>query len=578
MHLNDGTYCVVTRTMKSTGVGTAFLEVEDIIKAQGSAPVTAAVTELLGVDREGFMISVFARQFELDRLRSMDPTPRMQTVLRLLGINQITKAVKIVRDDGNEHRRSLEDLRGHQMDLEAVEDELRSLETDLVFLDEEIASEAVEVDVTKAVVADLDTQRLAIEPQRKAYQTYQNELQSRKTTLLFSQSAADQAKREADTPEPEKPKEPVIQSPGEVSVEEIETKKAAYLSALDSAQKVIAEHSQLSTQIGGLKDTCPTCQRPFDDAAHIERERKRMQDKIDSLVPIIENLKTRAQDGNGEWFAAIKAQEEWSRVNQQNASLEADFRMAYQQYELTMAHRAQAQERMARTAQELATAQAALDALKPVQDVSDQDATIRDRLMILNLALNEHTKRLATAQGARKNLDVEIKRVAATLKGQEERLAKTKKLTKTVEQHETTAAELQRLKEKLIGQIIPSLNERASALVNTMTDGKYDELSLTNDYEIEYRNPLGEYKNFLNLSGGEQTVFALALRLAISDLRAGNLGVMFLDEAISNLSSEDGRQESVWQAIESLTARFQQIFCITHVEAYKDRAPFTVRL
>lgn len=581
LDLNDGSSWVIERSQKPTGLGKAKLYLsgqEDQPKAEGSAPVTAAVTELMGVDREGFMISVFARQFELDRLRSMDPAPRMQTVLRLLGINQITKAVKLVREDGSEQRKALEAVRGHQIDTEAVVEELTALEAQLVATDRAVADSDAQVVKAKTAIYNLQLERKGLEPQRKAYQSYLNELQSRKTTVLYSEAAVKQAAAEAESSEPDKPKEPAYKPVPEVNQEGVDAAQAAYLKARDSYAGLKAERDSLVAQVHSMKDACPTCGRPFDDAAHIEREKVRIEETVASLEAEMGELAHIGRAREELWTLAKKGLEESNLINQQNASFDADFRSAFRQYELAMAHRAQAQERVARTAQELATAQAALAALEPVQNVSEREDQISNELDKANLILNAQSGVLAASQSEKRGLEVEIKRVQSVLTGAQERAKQTKKLEQSVVLAETTAEELARLKEKQIGGIIPSLNERASALVEMMTDGKYSELSLTPDYEIEYRNSLGEYKNFLNLSGGEQTVFALALRLAISDLRAGNLGVIFLDEAISNLSSEDGRQESVWQAIESLTSRFRQIFCITHVEAYKDRAPFTVRL
>lgn len=577
--LNDGNTWVVERTQKAN-LGKARLYMPDHDpKAEGSAPVTAAMTELLGVDREGFMISVFARQNELDRLRSMDPAPRMQTVLRLLGINQITKAVTLVRASSGEQRKALEALRGHQIDVEAVQEELEHLETEQARVGAEIASLEEGMGETNRLIAEQMAKRTELEGESKAYALFTNELQSRKATLALREASYQQAKVEAETPEPEKPTEPVyqkwIQQP---SPRELDQLKNDYLHHRDQYINIKAEHDGLVTKVLDMKDTCPTCGRAFDDADHIEREKRRMEGMIASLAGEMEGIKAAGQRAKDWWDEGIKVQAEAARRDQVNASLKADFIMSLRQYELSVAHRAQAQNRMARASDALEQAQRAIEELKEVKDVSEEVAALRDSLDKLNVQLNVQTHQISTAKATLSYLNGEVKRVRAMLEGATKRADETKKLTKTVVQHETTATELQALKEKMIGQIIPSLNERASSLVEMMTDGKYSELSLTPDYEIEYRTHLGEYKNFLNLSGGEQTVFALALRLAISDLRAGNMGVMFLDEAISNLSSEDGRQESVWQAIESLTPRFQQIFVITHVEAYKDRAPYTVRL
>jgi exonuclease SbcC len=578
--LNDGQEWIVERGQKSSSsTGKAKLYQPDKEpKASGSAPVTAAVAELLGVDREGFLISVFARQNELDRLRSMDAAPRMQTVLRLLGINQISKAITIVREQTKEHRQALEALRGHQIDAEEVEHQLASYQSELSSLTAEAVSEAQKLDEAKASLAKLQADRDSLEPQRKAYYSYLNDLQAKKTTLMLAERSHDSAHKDVNQPEPEKPVEPEYKTFTVISDESITEKKNLYLKYRDDYTELKARHDTLVSQVNDLKDVCPMCGRPFDDADHIDRERKVMLNNIADYASSMQKIARLGENAKNDWENAGREKRESDLINQNNARLEADFVSKLRNYETVMAHRQEARERYARAQTDLALAQQALESLKPVEDVTTQEREYERQIDSVNLVIRMLTEEYSQDQARISGMKAEIARLNAALAEAQEAQKKAKSAEKAVVAHETTAEELQHLKESMIGGIIPSLNAKSSVLVEMMSEGKYTDLSLTPDYEIEYRNSLGDYKNFLNLSGGEQTVFALALRLAISDARAGNLGVLFLDEAISNLSSEDGRQESVWSAIESLTSRFKQVFVITHVEAYKDRAPFTVRL
>lgn len=581
LQLNDGTEWIVERTQKPTGLGKAKLYQpgqENAPKADGSAPVTAQVAELLGVDREGFLISVFARQFELDRLRSMQAQPRMQTVLRLLGINQITKAVKTVREEGNEQRKALDALRAHQIDATAIEEELRSLSAELISVHRQVAESGAKAAGLRADIGQLETKRTALEPQRRAYMAYVNELQSRKTTLAYCERALEQAKAEADKPTPENPVEPEYKTIVQIDQADVDRLTTVVYETRDKYSTLKAEQDQLKITHDNLKDSCPTCGRPFDDAAHIEREKVRIEKRVASMVDPMQMLAHEGRVAEAALKSLGNQKTESDYLTGLNERLKEGYRAQVRAYELAKAHHDQTAMRAAEAEAGLGIAQEAMKSLQTVADAQAEDGRLTLLLSRAQIDLNIHTEQLATAQSDDRTLLIEIDRLIDVQDKASEREKQAKGLEREVVQFETTATELQRLKETMIGKIIPSLNERASALVEVMTDGKYSELSLTPDYEIEYRNSLGEYKNFLNLSGGEQTVFALSLRLAISDLRAGNLGVLFLDEAISNLSSEDGRQESVWQAIESLTSRFRQIFVITHVESFKDRAPFTIRL
>ena len=578
--LNDGQEWIVERSQKAnsaTGKAKLYRPLQEP-KAQGSAPVTAAVTELLGVDREGFLISVFARQNELDRLRSMDPAPRTQTVLRLLGINQITKAITIVREQAREHRQTLESLRGHQIDSEDVQHTIAGLQSDLSSVTAQAVSEAQALNDAENCLSDLQVERAKLEPLRKAYHSYLNDYQAKRTTLQLAEMAYDRAHKDINQSEPEKPVEPIYKDIELISDEYVEEKHKHYLKLRDNYTELKARRDTLAKQANELKDTCPTCNRPFDDAEHIERERGRALAKVADYESSMAELARLGEVARAEWEKVGRQKQENDYQISLNTRLKDGYDAQLRNYETIMAHRAEARERYARAQIELSSAQEALESLKPVEDVSSKEQEYQRQIDSLNLDIRRLTQEYTLSQTEKENLGKEIARLQGVLREAQESEQQAKSVQKAVVAHETTAEELGRLKESMIGGIIPSLNQLSSQIIDSMTDGKYSELNLTPQYEIEYRNSLGELKNFLNLSGGEQTVFALALRLAISDLRAGSLGVLFLDEAISNLSSEDGRQESVWQAIESLTSRFKQIFVVTHVEAYKDRAPFIVRL
>jgi exonuclease SbcC len=577
--LNDGQEWVVERSQKTSGPGKAKLyQPGKDPHAEGSAPVTAAVTELMGVDREGFLISVFARQFELDRLRSMDPTPRMQTVLRLLGINQITKAVKIVREDANEQKKSLDVLRASQIDADALKSQIDGLVSNHEVLTTAVVTARDALGLAQANKAIIELERTKLDAQRQAYRKYLNDLQAKQTTLALTKAGYDRAFNDIATNAPIKPFEPQYKPVEVIDETEIAGLKNAYLALRDDYVQFKAERDAYQNQMDNMHEVCPTCKRPYDGVIHMEREKRAVKEKIDHLNTQMESVAAVGEEARESWVFAEKAKIEADYLIGLNTRLEEGYKAQVLAYEQAMAHRAEAQQTYELNKAARDQAQKELDELEPVEDVREEDGELLQALDETNAEIARLSSEVATDEANAKHIAGEIGRLNAQLEQAKKATKESKKLEREVVEKQTTAEELQRLKETMIGGIIPALNERASALIDQMTEGKYTELSLTPEYEIEYRNHLGELKNFLNLSGGEQTVFALALRLSISDLRAGNLGVLFLDEAISNLSSEDGRQESVWSAIESLTSRFHQVFVITHVEQYKDRAPYSVRL
>lgn len=130
-------------------------------------------------------------------------------------------------------------------------------------------------------------------------------------------------------------------------------------------------------------------------------------------------------------------------------------------------------------------------------------------------------------------------------------------------------------RDNLNSQIRPRLSESASDLMAQITDGRYNEVDLDEDYAPRLFDD-GEYKPVI--SGGEEDILHLAMRLAISQMiadRAGmDLGLLVLDEVFGSL--DEGRRENVIGLLQNLKGRFQQILLITHIEAIHDMVDRTV--
>ena len=77
----------------------ATLLVDGKILATGTRETSEAVQKLLGMDYKAFFISVFAKQKELNTLTTLRPAERRKEILRMLGIQDIDDAVKLLRED-----------------------------------------------------------------------------------------------------------------------------------------------------------------------------------------------------------------------------------------------------------------------------------------------------------------------------------------------------------------------------------------------------------------------------------------------------------------------------------------------
>ena len=119
-------------------------------------------------------------------------------------------------------------------------------------------------------------------------------------------------------------------------------------------------------------------------------------------------------------------------------------------------------------------------------------------------------------------------------------------------------------------QLRPELSELASAFLVEITDGRYSELELDDQYNIIV---LEEGLPKPVISGGEEDLANLVLRLAISQMIAERAGqpfsLLILDEIFGSL--DELRRSSVLELLRRVQDRFEQVILITHIESVRDQ-------
>jgi len=124
-------------------------------------------------------------------------------------------------------------------------------------------------------------------------------------------------------------------------------------------------------------------------------------------------------------------------------------------------------------------------------------------------------------------------------------------------------------------QLRPELSELASAFLSDLTDGRYGEIELDDEYEI---NVLEDGVPKPVISGGEEDLANLVLRLAISQMIAERAGQPFallvLDEIFGSL--DELHRASVIDLLRRLQDRFEQVILITHIESVREQLDHVV--
>lgn len=141
--------------------------------------------------------------------------------------------------------------------------------------------------------------------------------------------------------------------------------------------------------------------------------------------------------------------------------------------------------------------------------------------------------------------------------------------------HEELVRAYTDLRTELNLQLRPELSELASAFLSELTDGRYAELELDDQYNLVVLED-GVPKPVI--SGGEEDLSNLVLRLAISQMIAERSGQAFsllvLDEIFGSL--DEVRRQNVVELLRRVQDRFEQVILITHIEGVKDELDHVV--
>ncbi|HKW42042.1 MAG TPA: SMC family ATPase, partial [Gemmatimonadales bacterium] len=133
------------------------------------------------------------------------------------------------------------------------------------------------------------------------------------------------------------------------------------------------------------------------------------------------------------------------------------------------------------------------------------------------------------------------------------------------------------LRGELNARMRPEIAELASGFLADLTDGRYDELEITEDYTVTVLEG-GVPKPVI--SGGEEDLASLVLRLAISQMiaeRAGQpLSLLVLDEVFGSL--DEARRLHVVGLLRRLADRFPQVILITHIEQVREGLDRVIRV
>lgn len=138
-----------------------------------------------------------------------------------------------------------------------------------------------------------------------------------------------------------------------------------------------------------------------------------------------------------------------------------------------------------------------------------------------------------------------------------------------------TIKNLTDFKKSKIESAIPELSELTSDLVRSFTDNDFQDVVIDRDFSISITKSNGQVLPVNALSGGEESVVAIALRLAISLFLNGNSnGLIVMDEVL--VSQSKNREQNILDTIANLNN--SQIILIAHSDLANSLADRTFTL
>lgn len=341
---------------------------------------------------------------------------------------------------------------------------------------------------------------------------------------------------------------------------EIDTLRSA--PPFDDSQITVAEADgeRLAKQVEKLRDEKLRADRDAEEVVNVAQDREQRTRRIEFLRARLEEIPVGFDQQRYDELRQIG--EDLTPIKRRATELEAALKREH------------------KVAEELSDTQLRLDSRR------EELAEAEDSLAELGFSPEEHEKITKEFDEAKARLNAaaldtarrrgELNTASAVLAGvnQEEENYKSKldelQRKRSERLHLQTLAEaLDRLRADLNDRIRPELESIASELLSMITDGRYNTLEINEDYKAMIRDD-GELMPVI--SGGEDDIVNLALRLAISQMIADRAGQSFsllvLDEVFGSL--DDTRRDNVVSLLQNLKHRFEQIILITHVESIHD--------
>lgn len=381
--------------------------------------------------------------------------------------------------------------------------------------------------------------------------------------------------------------------------------KAKYESLVDDYQDKVKLYTQLKESDSHENITCPTCLQPIHNINHVVDEFTRLyseacddvkktsnklmraQKKYDDNHAIVSQLITlhsRADDMGQQIEERDKYSKERRTLQRTLTSLEQDKKahaktlrafdtshVLRAQYDSLIDSLSTVSVKLTEVQTQITTLESSRVGFNPSQ--LKKVRSVVDKLRARHNELKEHyltyKNAIDTATVQLNSLD---ERITQAREEQERYNALVQKKTVSVADVKILTA----FKQQVIADSIPHIVEYASDLLSTMSDGVFTRVIMDNDFTLHVERNTGAVFAIGQLSGGETSLVAICLRLAISmNLSHGVPQLLILDEIVTAM--DDDKTQAIMDTMSDLSHECQ-IIIVAHNPIIKSIADTVVEL
>jgi exonuclease SbcC len=607
---DDDTYRIVRemsgKNLSASGIAT----VNGKIAANGAETLNKYIQKKLGMDWKSFYTSIFAKQKELNTLSSMNPSERRQLILRMLGINALDDIISEIRSDTKEKKNLVEKLKMDLVD-EQGQDKITSYKIQVSLLEkehnnlvrrleaqkkqrrtieDELHHTKKESDIKKLAYEKLCVTKEQLEEKKNRFekkQRLESDITTLETTVKQRQETLEKQRQKltqykdlkADLQNLEQQQEK-----NNTSIQSIMKKQEQNRTLLcrlkQDIQELTAKKKHIDTM--GPQAKCPTCERVLGEqhTTLVKTYAKELLEKNHDMQKLNETEKNNEKEYERASKEKQALQKKSSYLHSQDIErekLQASFRHISDEIQ--------------RENHDLEHKRKELKALGSVVYDEKQYGLIRTKVNDAYRIYQTSLSLLDKIKDKHQQISVEQKEqegkknlITQQIKTLEKNIEEQQKLAKKLENEQKDTQRLSMLSEVmdsyrtyLISQIRPTLSQHASELFEELTDGKYSQIELDEDYNLLVYDQGTPY-TIERFSGGEEDLANLCIRLAISEIiteRAGSVfNFIILDEIFG--SQDQIRKQNIIKALNSFSSKFRQIFLITHVEDIKHFTEHTI--